>query len=179
MRRFAAFGAIFASTLLLDQWSKAAVRDSIPVSGSLGGKPWPGVFEITLTYNEGIAFGMLQGAGIFMSPIAVIIAGLTASLSWRNPKANVWPYHAMLALFASGALGNMIDRIRDGKVTDMFWFRAINFPVFNVADVCISIATLLLLIGAFEREQPAPEPGADGELPAASEELLEENDKST
>jgi signal peptidase II len=154
LNRFAVYSAIFFATLALDQWSKAAVRDAIPVSGSLGGKPWPGVFEITLTYNEGIAFGMLQGAGVFMSPIAVIIAGLTASLSWRAPQAKVWPYHAMLALFASGALGNMIDRIRDGKVTDMFWFRAINFPVFNVADVCISIATLLLLVGAFDGEKP-------------------------
>ena len=48
-----------------------------------------------------------------------------------------------MGLLASGALGNLYDRLFDRRgVTDMFWFRAINFPVFNVADACITVATI-------------------------------------
>ena len=51
-----------------------------------------------------------------------------------------------MGLLASGAIGNLYDRIVNGRVTDMFYFRSINFPVFNVADSCITVATILLIL---------------------------------
>lgn len=131
--------------LILDQAVKAWVRGAVPTHGSLGGKPWPGVFEITLTYNEGIAFGMLQGMGPLLAPVAVVIAIASGVYSYRHPEES-WLSHVAMGLLASGALGNLYDRVVFHQVTDMFWFRLIDFPVFNVADSCITIATILLMI---------------------------------
>lgn len=135
--------------LVLDQAVKAWARGA---EGQFGGRPWPGVFELTLTYNEGIAFGKLQGYGEFLTPVALIIAGFAVRYSWKHPHDGLWN-HLTAALLASGAIGNMIDRLWLGKVTDMFWIRAINFPVFNIADVCISIAAGMLIITWLREEQ--------------------------
>ena len=132
---------IFLATLALDQASKWWIREVIArPHGDLGnGMPWPGVFELTYTTNKGIAFGMLQGAGVFLAPIAIAIAVAAWVYSHRNDgESNL--SHTAMALLASGALGNLYDRLFRGEVTDIFWFRLINFPVFNVADSCITIA---------------------------------------
>ncbi len=156
--------------LVLDQLVKNWVQHAIPRGGSVHGLPFPGVFELTLQYNKGIAFGFLQGKGTLLSPIAIAIAGVTGWYSFRHPKEPLLT-HLALALLAAGALGNLYDRIFYGRVTDMFWFRKINFPVFNVADSCITVATIMLMItwfGAAEksaRKQPAitetPTPGTE------------------
>lgn len=144
MKRLPLFITLLVLTLALDQGVKGWVRSAIPPHGSLGGKPFPGFFELTLTYNEGIAFGMLQGSALFMTPIAIIIAVGATIYSYRHPEEGTVS-HVSMALLASGALGNLYDRVVAGRVTDMFWFRAIDFPVFNIADTCITIATILLI----------------------------------
>jgi signal peptidase II len=132
--------------LIIDQWVKHWTRTHIfTQSGSYHGLPFPGVFEFTLTYNQGVAFGKLQGYGLLMAPIALIIAGCAGYYSWKNPKESRWN-HTTAGLLAAGALGNLIDRIIDGKVTDMFEIRVFNFPVFNVADVCISVAACMMIL---------------------------------
>lgn len=131
-------------TLALDQATKAWARSAFAEHESPG-FPWPGVFELTLTYNKGIAFGMLQGAGVFLAPIAVAIAVAAWMYSHRNDGDGPLSHSAM-ALLASGALGNLYDRVFLGQVTDLFWFRLINFPVFNIADTCITVAAGLLII---------------------------------
>lgn len=136
------FFGTFLFFLILDQAVKAWVRTSLFEHQSPG-FPWPGVFEITLTYNKGIAFGMYQGFGVLFAPIAIIITLFSIFGSYRNPSAPRL-FHFSLGLVAAGAIGNLIDRLWLGKVTDMFWFRLINFPVFNVADACISVAAILL-----------------------------------
>ena len=138
------FYVVLLATILLDQLVKYWVRGAIPEMGSIAGKPWPGVFELTLTYNKGIAFGMFNGKGALLAPIAIVIAGGAALYSLKH-KEEGWTSHLAMSLLASGAIGNLIDRIFAGKVTDMFWFRLINFPVFNIADSCITIATILLI----------------------------------
>lgn len=132
--------------LVVDQAVKEWVRVAIPhIGGSLDGKPFPGIFEVTLTYNKGIAFGLFKGRANLMTPIAILIAGGAAYYSARNRQEGVLTHIAM-GLLASGALGNLYDRLFDSRgVTDMFWFRAIDFPVFNVADACITVATILLI----------------------------------
>ncbi len=138
------FFAFSIGFILIDQWVKAYVRHAIPPHGALGGLPWPGVFEITLNYNEGIAFGLFQGAGVLLAPIAVAIAAASGWYSLKHPEESVVGHIAM-GLLAAGALGNLIDRLVFHRVTDMFYFRPINFPVFNVADSCITVATVLLI----------------------------------
>jgi signal peptidase II len=173
-KRLAIFWVVMLATIVFDQWIKAWVRGNLNIGQSWSGGPWHGVFEITLTYNKGIAFGMMQGAGLIMTPIALIIAGVAIRTIYKNANESTWGTIA-LGLLASGALGNLIDRLFRGKdgVTDMFLLRLSNithgklndFPVFNVADSCISVAMVMLLISwskqsAAEKEEPslAPEP---------------------
>ena len=144
MRNRVLLFGLFLGMVAIDQWVKQWVRDAIPINGSVGGKPWPGIFEITLTYNQGIAFGMLKGSGLLMTPIAVIMAGAAIWYSLKSTKEGPL-VHTAMGLVAAGAIGNMIDRLWLGHVTDMFWFRLIDFPVFNVADACITVATVMLI----------------------------------
>jgi signal peptidase II len=169
MRR--TFFIVVVSALLLDQATKFWAR--VAADGAEGRslfELWPNVFELKLVFNEGIAFGMLQGAGVFLTPIAALIAVGAAWYSLRHPD-ETRATHFTMALLCAGALGNLIDRIALGKVTDMFWIRAIDFPVFNVADVCITAAGVMLGISVlgelFHRgRQEGPGPGA--EVPVAS-----------
>lgn len=142
------FVALFVGLLALDQvvkwWARAAAEG---VEGRSLNALWPGVFELKLVYNEGIAFGMLQGAGVLLAPIAIIMAIAATVYSFKNPKERL-SMHIAMACLASGAIGNLIDRIAMGKVTDMFWIRAINFPVFNIADVAITVAGCMLVLNS-------------------------------
>lgn len=147
------FVSVVFALLALDQLVKAIIRglfhqgEVFPL--------WPGVFELTLTYNYGIAFGLFQGMGALFVPIALLIAGVGFWYCRRHPYERRLT-HVALAFLTAGALGNAIDRVLLGRVTDMFWIRAINFPVFNVADVCITIAAVLLIL--FASREPASGP---------------------
>jgi signal peptidase II len=164
------FFAILVVTLILDQVVKAWARGAMPEGGSLAGLPWPGVFEFKLVYNEGVAFGLFSGAGRYLSPIAVAIAAGAAWYSLKHPSDSKWSHLAM-GLLASGAIGNLYDRLFLGRVTDMFWFRLIDFPVFNIADACITVATAILIV-TWWREAFAPserEKAVAAETPATPE----------
>jgi signal peptidase II len=154
-KRLPVFWVIMIGMVILDQVLKAWVRNHLNIGQSWNGGPWPGVFEITLTFNKGIAFGQLQGFGLIMTPIALVIAGMAIRTIYKNVNETVWGTIA-LGLLASGAIGNLIDRLFRSKigVTDMFLLRLGNitrgklndFPVFNIADACISVAMVMLLI---------------------------------
>ncbi len=164
------FWTLFLTTLFLDQATKAWARGAF-TEHEAPGFPWPGVFELTLTYNKGIAFGMLQGAGVFLAPIAIAIAVAAWMYSHRNNGEGAMSHTAM-SLLASGALGNLYDRIALGKVTDIFWFRAVSFPVFNVADTCITIAAGLLILkwsSEFFAEKAKQDEGPPESPPGPSE----------
>jgi signal peptidase II len=147
------FWALFGSMLIADQWLKHYIRGAFhqrqrePIV--------PNVLDLTLTYNEGIAFGLFQGAGIFLAPIAVLIAIIAAVYSHRNPRDSMW-MHGAMALLAAGALGNLYDRLAHGRVTDMFEIRLFQFPVFNIADACITVAAGILIV-KWGREAFLPE----------------------
>lgn len=153
------FFALVAVDQLVKWWARAAVDG---VEGRSLWAMWPGVFELKLVYNHGIAFGMLQGKGVFMAPIALAMAGAAAWYSYKH-KDDPAIVHITTGLLAAGAVGNLIDRLAAGKVTDMFWIRLINFPVFNVADMCITFAGAMLVLGALrdvfvKKPEPAPAP---------------------
>jgi signal peptidase II len=153
------FFTVLTATLALDQVVKAWARGAMNEGGSLRGLPWPGVFEFKLTYNEGVAFGFFQGAGRLLSPVAIAIAVGAAWYSMKHSKEGALTHIAM-ALLASGALGNLYDRLVFHKVTDMFYARFIDFPVFNIADSCITVATVML-IGIWWREAVKPKPATE------------------
>ena len=106
-----------------------------------------GVFELNYLENRGAAFGMLQnqkGFFLLVSCIVLIAIGYILVKMPEDKKYNIM--HILLVLIASGAIGNMIDRIRLEYVVDFFYFVLINFPIFNMADIYVSVACVLLAV---------------------------------
>lgn len=109
------------------------------------------VFHLTYVENTGAAFSMLADKRlvliVFTSVFLVLlIAYLIRSV--RKNKKFLWSNFA-LSLIVAGGIANLIDRIRLGYVIDMFDFRLIHFAVFNVADVFVTVGTILLLFCFF------------------------------
>lgn len=106
-----------------------------------------GVFNLRYVENTGAAFSMLQGktAILIIIPIVACAAMVYILVSKKiKSKLGTWG----IALILSGALGNLIDRVFRGAVVDMFDFELINFPVFNVADICVTVGAVFFFIYA-------------------------------
>ena len=146
-RKWVLFIDFFVMFLLiaLDQYTKylAVVnlkdRPAIPVI--------EGVFELNYLENRGAAFGMLQNQKVFFIFIACIILVAIFYVLFKIPKDRkyIW-LHILLVLIASGAVGNMIDRVRLEYVVDFLYFVLINFPIFNVADIYVTCSAILLVV---------------------------------
>lgn len=105
-----------------------------------------GVLELNYLENKGAAFGMLQNQKIFFVFVATIILGVIAYILYKTPDTKKYTImHILLTLIAAGAIGNMIDRIRLDYVVDFIYFVLINFPIFNVADIYVTVATVILV----------------------------------
>jgi signal peptidase II len=147
----------------VDQLSKWLVVQSLAV-----GVPVPGAetalgrfFSFTHTHNTGVAFGLGQGNNALFTLVAIgVVAGIFV-YERRLPGGARWPRIA-LGLVAGGALGNVIDRIRHGYVTDFLDFKF--WPVFNLADSCIVVGVLALAFylwrtdAAAQRVEPLTQP---------------------
>lgn len=106
-----------------------------------------GVFELNYLENRGAAFGMLQNQKGFFILISSIVLIAICYILIKMPEDKKYDImHILLVLIASGAIGNMIDRIRLEYVVDFFYFVLINFPIFNMADIYVSVACVLLAI---------------------------------
>lgn len=102
------------------------------------------IFRFTHVHNTGVAFGMFQGGGVVFIVIPIIVSAVIV-FYYRELPAQAWLVRLALGLQMGGALGNLIDRLRQGYVVD--FFNVEFWPVFNVADSCIVIGVALL---AFE-----------------------------
>jgi signal peptidase II len=130
----------------LDQLSKAAVRDSI-VPGDTRGV-LPGV-ELVNTRNKGVAFGFLPGRHFAVSLlVGVALVVLLVYFARHYGKPLIWLPTGMLL---GGALGNVLDRVRAGSVTD-FIKLPLGWPPFNLADASITLGVLLLFYVVERRE---------------------------
>ncbi|MGN0278340.1 MAG: signal peptidase II [Lachnospiraceae bacterium] len=106
-----------------------------------------GVLELNYLENKGAAFGMLQNQKVFFIFVAIVILSVIAYVLFKTPdKSKYIILHILLSLIAAGAIGNMIDRIRYDYVVDFIYFVLINFPIFNVADIYVSVSTVILII---------------------------------
>lgn len=118
----------------------------------------PGVLELRYLENKGAAFGILQGGKVIFLIITPIVLLVAAYVLIRMPDGGKYRIlHLLLDGVIIGAIGNMIDRIRLDYVVDFIYISLIDFPIFNVADVCISISVavgvLLLLFGRSYRDE--------------------------
>ena len=130
--------AATAVVVALDQATKAIVRANVEMGDRDG--VFPGV-EIVHVRNEGVAFSRFSSGGTIVTVIvAAALVALLAYFVTHLDKPLVWLPTGMLL---GGALGNIIDRVRDGAVTDFIKLPA--WPAFNVADVSITFGVLVLL----------------------------------
>lgn len=146
MKKQAVFGILLVILLLaVDQASKyLAVM-------FLKDKPdfqlIPGVFSLHYLENRGSAFGMLQNQMLFFLLITVFVLAAAIFFLRRLPKnRHFLPLRIVGYFLVAGALGNFIDRIFHSYVIDFFYFSLIDFPVFNVADIYITVSTIVLFI---------------------------------
>ena len=158
---------ITAFVLVLDQFTKYWVAivliegDDIHIIG--------GLLKFSYTENPGIAFGMLGDGSLRWVLVAISIAAIIIVTFYilHTPASNgllLWS----LALLAAGICGNLIDRIRLGRVIDFIevYYRSYHFPVFNVADTAITIGAALMAIELFLTPSPSQATtGEQGESP--------------
>lgn len=137
------FAAVILLTVVLDQLVKylsvifLKPIDTFPIIRN--------VFHLTYCENTGAAFSMLSGARIFFIVITAVFIALLIWLIYSNRVLNVGAAYTM-AVIAAGGIGNLIDRILNGYVVDMFDFRLINFAIFNVADIAVTCGAVAFLI---------------------------------
>lgn len=108
---------------------------------------WDGVFELRYLENRGAAFGMLQGHQVFFLFTGLLVFA-AALYFFRHVSADrkFFPIRMIAVFILAGALGNMADRLRLSYVVDFFYFRLIDFPIFNVADIYVSVGTAVLAV---------------------------------
>ena len=104
-----------------------------------------GVFELHYLENRGAAFGMLQNKQWFFLIITVVLLAIFTKLYIQLPRTKrVIPFRIAMVFISAGAIGNMIDRIRLNYVIDFLYFKLINFPIFNVADIYVTVSTFFI-----------------------------------
>ncbi len=130
-------------SLIFDQITKHFARK---LKGKAAIVILPEILEIRYLENRGAAFGILQGQSIFFIVIAIVVFGVMAYIFSILPKEKkYYPLCFSLAFMLSGAIGNTLDRVIFGFVTDFIYFKLINFPTFNVADIWITCSTFFLV----------------------------------
>lgn len=131
--------------LFVDQWTKYLAvlhlkgNEAVPIIN--------GVFQLNYIENRGASFGIMQGWQSLLITFTIIICLLIVYLYVKMPFIS--KYHSLrvcAVLIWSGALGNMIDRLKLNYVIDFFDFCLIDFPVFNIADCYIVIACILFAV---------------------------------
>ena len=136
--------AVAGVVLALDQVTKFAVQQRMAEGMSI--PVWPGVFHLTYIRNPGAAFGLLADQRWLFILVALLLIACVAFL-FRQLIQQPPIMRFGAALLVGGAVGNLIDRIRLGKVVDFFDFRI--WPIFNVADIAICVGVGLILLTMF------------------------------
>lgn len=108
---------------------------------------WDGVLELNYLENRGSAFGMLQNQKFFILFIGVVFLAVILFILFKLPEEKKFcAVHILLSAIVAGGVGNMIDRLRFDYVVDFISFVLIHFPIFNVADCYIVVATIVLFL---------------------------------
>lgn len=138
-------GALGVLVVALDQVTKAVVEADLVPGEQVD---LLGPLSLTLSHNRGVAFGLAGGGGgalVALTLLALVVVGV---LFARNPtRPGIW---VAMGLLAGGAVGNLVDRVRQGEVTDFVSVGA--WPAFNLADAAITVGVVLLVLGHM-REQ--------------------------
>jgi len=156
------FLGVAVLVVVVDQVTKRVMEDrlrgqrSIPLVDD--------ILRLTYVENRGAAFGLLQDQTTFFVLVGIIVVGVIAA-SYRYLPRSGFMLHLALGLQLGGAIGNLIDRMRQGYVVDFvdFGYRANWWPVFNVADSAIVVGVALLAFNALSPNPAADRPAAAGD----------------
>jgi len=155
MNKYRVFILTVSISLLLDQWSKIYIDNNFELSQSK--RIITNFFHLTYVRNPGAAFGILAENAIRVPFFIGISCAATVGILWyvrQIPREKHWQLFA-LGLILSGALGNLIDRIRFGEVIDFLDVHWNNYhwPAFNIADSAICVGVTIMLICFWHEER--------------------------
>ena len=153
------FFLLAALIVAADQGVKYLVRANIALGQHVSFLP--GVMDLTFVKNTGAAFSMLEDHTWLLTLLSGVVAVILAVLLARRILPH-WFGQLALGLLLGGAVGNFIDRLLLGYVTDMFAAAFVNFPVFNVADIAVVVGGVLLCFHVilFMKDEDKKEGGA-------------------
>ncbi|MBS4761318.1 signal peptidase II [Carnobacteriaceae bacterium zg-ZUI252] len=134
--------------LILDQGVKMWTAMTIPLN--TGQAFIPNVLSLFHLRNTGAAWGILSDNLVFFFIVTILICAGMICWAHKQKRRNI-EYVAYVLIFA-GAVGNFIDRVRLGYVIDMFRFEFIDFPIFNVADICLTLGVTVMIVDALVTE---------------------------
>ncbi len=151
--RILMFWLLAGLVVLLDQATKAAVRVVSPTTGYMG-TLIPHVIDLVHVENTGAAFSIGEGAG----SLFVIVALVVACAAFFFIRTNDVPMSLTISMacVVGGGLGNMVDRLMRGSVTDFIATAFMDFPVFNVADIAVTCGIVMSFIGYIMWERSLP-----------------------
>ncbi|SDL20818.1 signal peptidase II [Maridesulfovibrio ferrireducens] len=161
MKKYSLAGIIAAVIIILDQVTKIAVRNNLELWSSK--TLIPDYFNLVYVVNKGAAFGFLNRGDIswqrtFFIVVTIISLGaITMLLKSTNDKD--FFQISGLGFILGGAIGNLIDRILYGEVTDFLdiYVGTYHWPAFNVADIAICLGALAMIISIYRNKSNAPD----------------------
>lgn len=131
-------------------------------------------FHLTYVENRGAAFSLFEGKSVFLIGASVLISVVFIVVLLSNKVKSKFVMFA-IALVIGGGIGNLVDRIARGYVVDYFDLRVINFAIFNFADCCVVVGTILIMIyilfieGKTAKDKPP--------TPACEKAIIEQDDQ--
>ncbi len=162
---------VFVAGLIvfLDQWTKDWVRHNLSLGETWVPWSWLAHYARVLHWqNSGAAFGLFQQGGGIFTVLAVVVA-LMIIYYFPRIGSGDWALRLAMGLQLGGAIGNLVDRLQHGSVTD--FVSVGTFPVFNVADASITLGVLILLLdvwlgGGDAEPEPTPQIAVNDEWPS-------------
>ncbi len=146
--------------IVLDQWTKSLVRASLPYGETWVPWAWLEPYaRIVHWSNTGAAFGLFQNLGGLFTVLPFVVALAILYFYPQVPRGD-WPLRLALGMQMGGAIGNLIDRLARGFVTD--FISVGTFPVFNIADASISVGVAVLVVGMWIKERQEKKTGSGG-----------------
>jgi len=142
---------IVAIIISLDQWTKSIIRSNLSF-GELW-SPWDWLTpyaRIVHWYNTGVAFGLFQQKNLIFAALALLVSIFMIILYPKLTEQD-WLLRIALGMQVGGSLGNLIDRLTVGHVTDFISIG--RFPVFNIADASITVGVSLMILGLWLQEK--------------------------
>ncbi|MBZ0292246.1 MAG: signal peptidase II [Anaerolineae bacterium] len=165
LRKWIVLLVVVLGLLALDQWTKLAVIDHLALYETI--QPIPALapfFQITHTENLGAAFGFLPEARGFFVIVAVVVA---VAMAYFYPRVETWVSRVAIGMICAGALGNGLDRIQRGVVTDFIHYQipGLISNVSNIADHALVLGVITILLESWirDRQKAASETDAPDE----------------